>query len=249
VNADAGTQNRGPGCGRSRTVGRARVRQAKKPLPWVATRNVSALFCSKTTNASRVRPARGRGKGPTAPGDPRKSADETPALAGNPSLSRLNPQARVELCKPEVKPDVRNASIPRSPANLGLRHSEFGRNLFGPEEPRSSTSRFFLGMIRQSTPGWRSPQDLEPCALDSLPGLSWLHGEAWQTAEARCTVRRPQRRRTAGYHRGLHQTRFSGIPGTPDTVENLAIYREVAQPCHSSVKRILGAAGIEPATS
>ena len=59
------------------------------------------MFHNKTTVLSRTHPARGGRKAPADPGNPRKAAVETSALAGNPRLSRLMAQGRVELCKPE----------------------------------------------------------------------------------------------------------------------------------------------------
>jgi hypothetical protein len=39
---------------------------------------------------------------------------------------------------------------------------------------------------------------------------------------------------TAGYHRGLHQTRLRGTSGTHDTVAKCLLCREFAQPCRSA---------------
>jgi hypothetical protein len=40
-----------------------------------------------------------------------RNADETPALAANPRLRRLNPRGRLELCKPEVTGSIPVRSI------------------------------------------------------------------------------------------------------------------------------------------
>jgi hypothetical protein len=68
----------------------------------------------QTTDSSRTHPARGRRKAPTAPGNPRKATDERPALGSNPRLSRLSPEGRVELCKPEVTGSIPVRSIFRT---------------------------------------------------------------------------------------------------------------------------------------
>jgi hypothetical protein len=53
--------------------------------------------------SSRIYPALGRRKAPTAPGNPRKAPHERPALAGNPRSCRCRPERRTELCKPEAR--------------------------------------------------------------------------------------------------------------------------------------------------
>jgi hypothetical protein len=52
--------------------------------------------------SSRIYPALGRRKAPTAPGNPRKAPHERPALASNPRSCRCRPERRTELCKPEA---------------------------------------------------------------------------------------------------------------------------------------------------
>jgi hypothetical protein len=75
----------------------------------------SCVFAPKTTDSSRAHPARGRRKGPDAPADLRKATAERPALAGNPPFSRLSPESRVELCKPEVTGSIPVRSTYRKP--------------------------------------------------------------------------------------------------------------------------------------
>jgi hypothetical protein len=59
---------------------------------------ISRLVCSCGNGASRMYPAGGRRKLPPAPVDPRNGRGETPALAGNPRLSPLNPLAPRPAC-------------------------------------------------------------------------------------------------------------------------------------------------------
>jgi hypothetical protein len=84
--------------------------RASQTDPRLLLLQLSVLY-AQTTVASRADPARGRRKAPEAPGHPRKAADKTPALAGNPRLRRLSGDGCGEFCKPEVTGSIPVRSI------------------------------------------------------------------------------------------------------------------------------------------